>query len=856
MPTAKSRDLEARERRKRWAAALDTARDEFVVAIQHGRGGKQAHARFCERVDDLVRDIVETARTHTALPVAVAALGGYGRRTLCLYSDIDLLIIVDGRIGRAEERFVKAVLHPLWDLRLTVGHHVREASELGRLERNNPEFLLALVDARLLVGEVALFRKVREPFEHAASEWAAPTLEELMQLIDQRHEQFTRTIYQLEPDVKDSPGALRDIAAAEWIRLLSASTSGAERDRLEEAEEFLLRIRSLLHLDAGRNLNILSHPLQEKVADALGYAGAQMQQRVEALMGDYFRYARTVNRSLEWWRKAVRRSGFTTNVPAEPVGDNLELDGGEIRFVDEWRAASDPASWLTVFQAAIDHNCEVSTTALACIERNVERYPAEAFVASEVDRRRVFEFLRPRRGLYGRLSEMHDCGLLGRIFPEFNRIQCRVIRDFYHKYTVDEHTLLTIRTLEALHDPQTPSRERFRALLGELREPALLSLALLFHDVGKWKDEDHHIESVRMAQTMLDRLRLSGEPRQIVEFLIHNHLQMSRAAFRRDTEDPEVVRQFAGLIGTEELLKLLCLMTLADVQAVSPETLTPWKEELLWRLYVDTYNYLTLAYADDLIQRGQEELAALNAGRPADVSESELARFLGGLPRRYLALFPPETIYRHVRLSRNMHPDEVHFFLEPKPDIWELTVATLDKPYLFSNISGVLAYFGMNILRGQALTTPDGLVLDVFQFTDQEGFFRHNPGAMPQFYRVLEEVVAGAADVTALLRGKERSVLYRRPQRVAPVIYFDNEHSQKYTVLEIIADDALGLLHRISRVISRQGCDVDLVLISTEGDRAVDVFHVTKVGIKLDEASQAELAADLERMLEGGYEAH
>jgi [protein-PII] uridylyltransferase len=212
--------------------------------------------------------------------------------------------------------------------------------------------------------------------------------------------------------------------------------------------------------------------------------------------------------------------------------------------------------------------------------------------------------------------------------------------------------------------------------------------------------------------------------------------------------------------------------------------------------------------------------------------------------------------YAHVRLARNIGKDEVHAALENKGDIWELTVVTLDRPFLFSNVSGVLSYFGMDILRGQAMTTPDGLVLDVFQFTDQEGFLQHNTVATGQIDQTLQDVVSGTTDITRLLRGREHGVSHRkRPRRVAPVVYFDNEHSQKYTVLEIVADDALGLLYRISRVISKNSCDVDLVLVSTEGHKAIDVFHITKAGRKLADADQHELSAHLHRMLEGGYEA-
>ena len=300
---------------------------------------------------------------------------------------------------------------------------------------------------------------------------------------------------------------------------------------------------------------------------------------------------------------------------------------------------------------------------------------------------------------------------------------------------------------------------------------------------------------------------------------------------------------------------MLCLLTLADIGAVSPETLTPWKEELLWRLYVDAYNRLTFGYADELIQTDHAGLDVVVAGRPEDISEPELWSFLDGLPRRYLALFGLATVYRHVRLARDIHPDEIHASLEKHEDIWELSVVTLDKPFLFSNISGVLSYFGMDIHRGQAMTTPNGLVLDVFEFSDDEKFLAQNPAGAAEIHKILQTVVAGVVDVTTLLRGKTRSVIYRRRPRFAPTVRFDNEHSQKYTVLEIVADDAVGLLHRIARTISRHGCDLDLALISTEGKKAIDVLHVSKRENKLSEADQAELGQDLEGMLEGWNEA-
>ncbi len=837
------------------AATLAAAREEYAGDARSGRGGRATVQRYADRMDGLVRTVVDVASDRTATPFVVCAVGGYGRRALCLHSDIDLLIVFDGPIAQAEERFVNALLQPLWDLRLALGQHVRELVEFDASDVSNPEFLLCLLDLRFLAGDPSLFERV-------AARVAEPpgpgvVLQPLLALIEQRHQQFNNTQYQLEPDIKQAPGGLRDIAAVRHLRALAprafdgVAMDSAPGERLAEAEEFLLRIRSVLHLLGGRDVNLLTHELQEKVAETVGSAGTHPHQRVESLMGEYFLRARTVTRALASAERAVRPAG--PPVATRRIGRQFEITADGVQFTNPERAANQPSLWVDAFRVALDHGSGVAERTLSLIQQHLDRCTPDDFVSTEGERQQLRKLLVPRRGLYARLSEMHDCGLLNAIFPEFAKVHCRVVRDFYHKYTVDEHTLLAIRGLESLLDPPHPGRRRFTSILQELRAAELLTLALLFHDVGKWREADHAQESVRLAQSMLDRLELPDDERATVEFLIREHLQMSQVAFRRDSEDPHVAARFAELVATEEHLKLLCLMTLADVGAVSPDTLTPWKEDLLWRVYVDTYNRLTLGYADQLLDRDPAGLAVLIAGRPADISERELVTFLEGLPRRYLSTFGLSAVYRHVRLARDIHPDEVHTFLEKHDDVWELTLVTLDKPFLFSNISGVLSYFGMDIHRGQAMTTPHGLVLDVFEFTDDEGYLKQNAAATTEIAGTLEQAVAGSVDVTALLRGRMRSVLHRvRHHRRPPVVHFDNEHSRKYTVLEIVADDAPGLLHRISRVISGHGCDVHLVLISTEGKRAIDVLHITRNGAKLPEADQAALAAELQHVLEAG----
>src|SRR5215467_9903378 len=347
------------------AAVLDDARRELCDDILHGRGGRSALARFSDRFDGILRQLM-VAAPPIDQPMTVVAIGGYGRRQLCLHSDIDLLLLFGGHLGEAEERVVRTILHPLWDLGLVVGHQVREIEEFAKLEVDNPEFLMALVDARLVAGDRTLYERFESAFHHAGTH--AHVVGALNALIDERYALFNATLYQLEPDVKESPGALRDLTATRWIGALtdpSLLRRGVEDpSKIEEAEDFLLRVRSILHLEGKRNQNQLTHQLQEKAADILGYPGAFPQQRVERLMSDYFRHARIVTRSLVWMRKTA----------PTPAGLNLGRSGDGIRFIDMRHAAVQPATWLAVFQAAIDNDCPVSDSALSLIRQYAERF--------------------------------------------------------------------------------------------------------------------------------------------------------------------------------------------------------------------------------------------------------------------------------------------------------------------------------------------------------------------------------------------------------------------------------------------------------------------------------------------------
>jgi [protein-PII] uridylyltransferase len=834
---------------------LGHAREELVERTRTASGGIPAVRRYSDRLDALLRRIHDGACDLTQTPHALVAVGGYGRKQMSMYSDVDLLVVFDGSVGAAEERFLKSMLHPLWDLRLDVGHHIRELEDASTVDTDNPKYLVALLDARFLDGDRTVFDRFSTACLQRGTPWEAATMEVLRELTRQRHTQFNHTLYHLEPDLKDAPGGLRDVAAARKLtRLQDPDRPPAfEAGRLAEAEDFMLRIRSVLHLERGRNLNVLTHELQETAASVFGLGDEDPRRRVETLMSTYFHHARIISRAL-----ATTVGSLEPKPRDSPtaIGENLVRWGNEISFADGTRASLQPATWLRAFEGAIDEHCAASSQVLTCIERHGDRYSPERFFSTDEDRDRLLHILHPRPGLYARLSEMHDSGLLGHMFPEFQKIYCLVIRDFYHKYTVDEHTLRAIRNLELLCTPSTRSQTRFENLLGEVQAPALLVLALLFHDVGKWTNKNHSEEGVRMALGALRRIRLPESDIATVVFLIRHHLRMSTTAFRRDAEDPDVVEQFARLVSTEERLKMLCLLTLADVAAVGPDVMSPWKEELLWQLYVDTYNRLTRGYGDDVIDPAVASLTELQSHRPDDLAVRDVEAFLDGLPQRYLRLVDHARVYEHIRLSRDLDPTHVQCTLEQKNSAWELTVVSIDQPKLYAKICGVLSFYGMDILRGQAMSNHHGVALDIFQFTDAESFFRLNLSGPDEFIRRLREVVAGQADIDAILRPKELGLVRRTPNRVRVVVHVDNQYSDRFSILEIVTHNAWGLLYRISRAISHCGCDIDLVLASTEGSRAIDVFHLTKNGAKLSTDDLMALRQTLERLLDETNETH
>lgn len=777
-------------------------------------------------VDGLIRRLAEPFLAKA--PFSLLAIAGYGRREQFPHSDVDLLVVHD-LDEEAAETLIAPFLNALWDTRLNLGHQVWSLGHLQQLTLEDYEFVLALFNSRIVLGKESLgLAVVEEIHPRFVQRHRAELLDRILAGVRQRHEQYNNTIYQLEPDVKEAPGGLRDHLAASWLqrfvgepRFLSYSPGEVRR-----AHGFLKRIRTLLHLTGRRPDNRLTHGLQEKLAPLLGFHDPKLEVAVERLMQEYFLNARAVSGFCAAMLHAARPDSAENPLQPEELPP-LESAGGI----------------LEAFRLSLEEGRPLSGPARGAILAAVPQLAQSAHLPDL--REQILDLFRPRPGLYQVLSQLYELGVLELLFPEFSTIKARVIRDFYHKYTVDEHTLLAIRTIEELAAGEASSDPRFASVLRDTVNPSLVTLSLLLHDVGKSQEGKHAEESARMAGKALRRFRFDRETIQIISFLIRQHLSMSAVIFRRDLEDDEVIGRFADLVGDPEKLRLLTLLTYADIKAVAPGTLNDWKKDLLWQLYLETYRKLTLGYGEERIRETGRPAQLLDALEPG-VDREDFERFLEGFPSRYLVSTPAREILEHYRMCSRISPvNPVETHLVRRSTYYELCVVTPDRKRLFAKIVGLLSYFEMNILRGFGFANRRQTILDIFQFSDERKAFRQIE-ERERFQELLRRAVEEDVSVSALLQGKEQSILFRRrTPDFEPSLYFEDEESERYSILEIIAPDALGLLFRISTEIAELEIDIDLALISTEGHKAVDVFYLSHRGSKLSPTLKSDLSRNI-----------
>jgi [protein-PII] uridylyltransferase len=777
---------------------------------------------ICRKVDDIVLQVWSQSDRVKAKGFALLAIGGYGRRTLHPESDLDLLLFFKDKV---DEGVVKAILDPLWDLPFRVGHQIRVASDFKAFESTHVESYAAFLDNRYLQGsEITSSEFQREVLPGFLRRHRDVFLRGLLEAKRVRYERFGHTVFQLEPDLKDAPGGVRDFHWADWVR---KALEGPEEKDPQRTLAFHHCMRTFLHFQARRNFNVLSYEHQEQIAPRLGYSESPHGEAAETMMRDYFLKASQIARRAAMWEEEVGRSRNRVAIQSD---------------------FSDPFDMVEAFAEAHRKKASLHAVTLAAIS---QRLSATSGILANNPRagRAILEMMRDRTGIYDTLLAMHEVGLLGKIFPDFEEIRCRVIRDFFHKYTVDEHSLIAIRNIEEL-----PPKHRFAMILSEVEHPELVLLSLLFHDIGKAHkhDPENHVHpSTEAVKVILNQLALPREQSEKVTAAIKNHLEMSKIILRRDFSDESVIQQFADLVGNVDNLRMLVLVTYADIKAVNNEVLTPWKEDLLWQLYVETYNLLTLGLADDRYEQQpamEADIQAVLDLLPRKTTAQDVRDFLDGFPRQYLRITPKSDIAEHFTLSRKLESVPMVTHLARRDGrIYEVLVMTADRLFLFSKITGVLSYFGMNILRGQAFSNRHGTIFDLITFEDVDNYFAKNPSEVERFSKVLKDVIDGNTDLNKLLQGKMTSILFRQKRKavIPSRIHFDDDFSDRCTILEIVTQDAFGLLYRIGMVLSSHDCNIEVALITTEGHRAIDVFYVTRGGLKLPSEIEKAIEADL-----------
>ena len=774
------------------------------------------------------------------LGVALLAVGGYGRRQLFPYSDVDLLLLfASEKTAAGVKDSISGFLQQLWDAGLRVSHSVRTPGECAELQDSNIELSVSLLDQRYLTGDAGVYGLLVQKLPRFVHSQRDGLTRHLSRMTRERRAQYNGTFYHLEPNIKEAPGGLRDLQLMAWLAQVAATKPAllappAPMAELSDARNFLFALRYYLHQHAKRDSNVLSFDAQEWVADRLGIA------EPAELMRAYFRNARVVDRSA--LRVLETEEARASSLFAQFRDRRSRISNADFTVARErvyirapHQIEAEPELLLRLLEFVARHGFRLSVEAE---ERIAGHLPAA---------RRYFAVSRPIWGAIGKalslphaalaLRAAHETGLLSALFPEMEVIDCLVIRDFYHRYTVDEHTLVAIQTMAQLRAAQEPPATSYAGLLGEIEQPGVLVLALLFHDVGKGSPEEGHVDaSVRIARGAMERIQMPAAERSTAAFLVRCHLEMSATMNGRDPDDPATARDLAHKVETVENLKYLTLVTYADISAVNPTAMTSWRAEQLWQLYLKTYNELTRELETERIE---------TAGSP------ERAEFLEGFPTRYLRTHSENDIELQMRLEKESRARGVALEIEKSGGNYRLTLVTGDRPFLFASIAGALSSFGLNILKAEAFANRRGTVLDTFSFSDPLRTLELNPSEVDRLRATVERAVLGRVDVKDLLRSRPRIALPSRTARIEPSVHMDDQASQSATLIQVVAEDRPGLLYDMASAISSRSASIDVVLIDTEAHKAIDVFYVTVGGRKLTADKQKELQQALLAVLRG-----
>jgi len=838
---------------------LNHYRAEIKEMHNAGASGSEVVRNLTAMTDTLVRKLFRSVTRDMVLagrsrePLTLMAVGGYGRGELNPYSDIDLMFLYSGKDQARVEDIAQKILYFLWDMRLDVGYSVRTLQDCVEMATADLTVRTALLDSRVIAGSRLLFKDFgKVMLTQILSKRSDSFIKEKVAELRKRREKYGSSVYLLEPNVKESEGGLRDLHTALWVAkikykiadvrelVIKGVMTEEEVASYNEALSYLWRIRNELHFHAGRKNDQLTFDAQVNLARFFGYKDEGKSLAVEEFMRDYYLHATRVEHlSSSLITKCSQREEGAMKIIGyfirRHVGEGFYIIKGELVIPDESVLHKEPARLMKVFEYAQKHGVAISVSVKSLIRKNLHLVNDKFRRSREVNQS-FFAILRSDKGVSETLQTMHHLEFLNRFIPEFGNIYCKVQHDLYHIYTVDTHSLFAVEEIEKLlrgdHAAELPLLTR---LAREVDKRELLILGVLFHDIGKGEGGGHADKGADMIPTIARRMGLSKEDAERLEFMVRSHLLMAHIAQRRDLHDDKMIIQFARQMEKSENLKMLYLLTYADIRAVGTDVWTEWKAMLLQELYEKSFNVLERgdfrleARGERVRKVKRAVLEMLGDGYPAAAVKEELK----GMTNRHLLSNPPRIIAEQIKLLLALEHEKIITRLEHETEggYSNFTICTLDIPGLFSMITGVMAANGINILGAQIHTSSNGKALDILQVNSPQGFLITDEGRWKRVEEDLRQVLTGKIQVARLVEKRQRPTLLaekvkpRFPARVE----IDNEVSSDYTVIDIYTHDKVGILYQITSTLTELGLYIGVSKISTKVDQVADVFYVKDI---------------------------
>ena len=856
-------------------------REEHRLKLWHraGGGGREIAGRRAELVDILLREIFRFATNKELLEsgkksppaLVVSAFGGYGRRELNPFSDVDITFIHEGeKTTPPMERIVTTCLMALWDLGFKIGHATRSIQ--GAIEQANVDMMAktAMLESRCLAGERKIFEEFRKKFERSCVIGQEKSyIHFRMENLKELRAKYGSSVFMQEPNIKSGCGGLRDYQNLLWTGMFHSGAyslarlveeqilHGKERKKLEEAHDFLLRVRTEMHYQTGRASEQLTLQLQGKVATALAYPEKNMLRRCEAFMRDYYQHTREIHLITTLALGHIREQrGMRTTFLGTILGtrvkkvDEMEIRGEEIFPKARDIFNKDPARMMRAFQLAQKRQLKFSAELEDLVKRRLRLVDRPFQYNKEI--RTIFLDILSRKGEVGRLLRlMHDLGFLGKYLPEFAPLTCLVQHEFFHRYTADEHTLRCIDKIDDLLFTKDLKLQRYGELFRRFEDASVLYLAMLLHDTGKAANTHNHEEASAMAALKLGRrLQLDVKRLKMLVTLVDAHGEISKVARSRNIDDPATVEEFAKIIKDPIILDALMVITLADGMGTSDESWSDWKEQLVWKLYHETRKYLidSEGFLQERKKRMDDLRSQVTGHLPMAFAE-EAESHLEGMPERYLLGKDAKEIANHIRLFRkffehglqqegpNLEP-AVEWVDHPEAGYTEVILCGWDRDRLLERVAASFLGAGINVLGADVFTRRDKLILDIFKVSNHRNDPLPGERERRQFEQRLRE--------SLMAPGSSLVPEPKQPLRISPSIPEDeelpvwvkinNNAHPTCTILEVQAPDRIGLLYHLLRAVSHGGISIEAARIATEQKAALDVFYLrTKEGGKIEE---------------------